>query len=164
MRISRKDFLRISGLAGLGLAAGCGGPGGIDNPPIINDTPKPLEQYKNFINLHGDIHAHSILSDGDESPDFGLRYARDVTDLDFACLTDHAEPIADSNFVAVPYYRTLPAKYDEPGKFCVLFGFEWTSSEHGHRNVYSLDNQIPILSSDDPAYNYIEDFWGALDG
>ncbi len=164
MRINRKDFLRITGLAGLGLVAGCGGAGGIDDTTIPPDIPKPLEEYKDYKNLLGDIHVHSVVSDGDESPDFALRYARDVSRLDFCSLSDHAEPIAESNFVAMPYYRTLPAKYDEPGKFCVLFGFEWTSGEHGHRCVYSLDNQIPILPSRDPAYKYIEDFWDDLSG
>lgn len=162
MKITRKDFIRVAGLAALGVATGCGSSGA----QIIPEPPEehPLEEYRHLKNLFGDLHVHTVLSDGDESPDYALRYARDVTKLDFCSLSDHAETITVDGKVCMPYYRSLPAKYDEPGKFCVLYGYEWTSSRFGHRNIYSLDNQIPLLSSQDPNYMDIEDFWKGLEG
>ena len=101
-------------LAALGTVAGCGGGGGeITNPVVIS----PLDVYKNYTNLFGDIHVHTNLSDGDESPDFALRYARDASKLDFCCLSDHAEIMVNDGLAGLPHYKTMPAKYDEPGKF-----------------------------------------------
>ena len=162
-KITRAEFLRLAGLAAAGMATGCGGGSG-EGPELPPKKEEVLEEYKNFTNLSGDIHAHTNLSDGDESPDFALRYARDVSKLDFACVTDHAEPMADEHFIALPYYRSLPSKYDDPGKFCVLYGWEWTNSNFGHRNIYSLDNQVPVLPSYDPAYSDPEKLWNALSG
>jgi len=143
------------------MASGCGGGGGGEE----ETGPKALlKEYQNYVNLFGDIHVHTNLSDGDEAPDYALRYARDVSKLDFCSLSDHAEWMTQDNLVGLPYYRTLPAKYEDAGKFSVLYGFEWTSKYYGHRNVYSLDNQIPILSSDLLEYGTIDKFWQTLSG
>ncbi|MFH1676200.1 MAG: DUF3604 domain-containing protein [bacterium] len=127
-------------------------------------NPQHQDPYSNLVVLYGDPHFHTNFSDGDESPDFAIRYARDVTKLDWCCVTDHSESLAADQFVALPYYRSLPVKYDQPGKFCVLFGYEWTSLIYGHHNVYSVDNDIPMLPSSDSNYENIDDLWAALDG
>ncbi len=123
-----------------------------------------LDEYEGLEVLYGDPHVHTNLSDGTESPDFALRYARDVADLDWCCITDHAETLAGSGSDTIEYYRSLPGKYDDPGLFCVLFGYEWTSNKHGHRNVYTTDNNIPLLPSNDPSYSGIEMLWDGLSG
>lgn len=163
MKLTRTEFLRLAALAAISAATGCGGSGGVqeDNPPVVLG---PLDGYKNYANLFGDIHVHTNVSDGDESPDFALRYARDVSKLDFCCLTDHAEMMVNDGLVLLPYYRSLPAKYDDAGKFCVLYGFEWTSNYFGHRNVYSLDNTIPICSCQVDETKTPEQLWAALAG
>ena len=165
MGLTRRDFLRLSGLAGLTALAG----GHIDlEQAFAQDQLKPAlsDPYSEYVNLFGDIHCHTNLSDGDESPDFGLRYARDTSRLDFCCITDHAEIITDDGLKAVPYYQSLPGKYDEPGKFCVLYGFEWTGYRYGnaHRCVYTLDNTIPILPSNRPDWYTPEGLWKGLAG
>jgi len=163
MRLTRKEFLRLAGLTTIGLASGCGSGGPVVEPPPPPQK-NPLEAYKNLKNLYGDLHVHTNLSDGDESPDFALRYARDVSRLDFCSLSDHAEIMTNDGQTCMPYYRSLPAKYDDPGNFCVLYGYEWTSNLFGHRNIYSLDSQIPLFSSKDPSYMHIEDMWAGLTG
>jgi hypothetical protein len=168
MKVSRREFLRASGALGLaGLTGivsivegtGCGG-GGEGKPPVK----PPPDPSKNLVNLIGDIHVHTSYSDGDESPDFALHYARDVSKLDFCCLTDHSEVIASDSFKGLDYYKSLPGMYDHPGKFCVLYGYEWTNPEYVHRCVYSTDNSIPFLPASDAANYHIEDFWKKLDG
>ena len=137
----------------------CGGSGtGPAGPPDPEGS-----GYKGLQVLYGDPHIHTILSDGDESPDFALRYARDVADLDWACITDHSEHFQDAARAGLNYYRTLPAKYDEPGRFCVLFGYEWTNLYYGHRNVYSLDNMVPLFPSNMDEYFDVNDWWIALE-
>lgn len=164
MGISRSEFLRLAGLSTLAVLTGCGGSGGgapeIGRPGIR----KSLDEYKNYVNLFGDIHVHTNVSDGDESPDYALRYARDIAKLDFCSLSDHAEPIANDGYTMVPHYKSMPGKYDEPGKFSVLYGFEWTNPYFGHRNVYSLDTDLPILPYFDPKYDTPEKLWNALSG
>ncbi len=141
------------------LIPACGGGGsGSTGPP----DPKGAG-YKGLQVLYGDPHMHTNYSDGDESPDFALRYARDVANLDWAALTDHSEHFQDAARAGLNYYRTLPAKYDEPGRFCVLFGYEWTNLYYGHRNVYSLDNMVPLFPSNMDEYFDIDDWWAALE-
>jgi hypothetical protein len=161
--LTRRDFLRLSGIAGVTALAG----GAFElNRVIAQDYPgtTPTSPYNGLVNLIGDIHAHTNFSDGDESPDFGLRYARDVSKLDFACITDHAEIMTDDGLRILPYYQSLPAKYDDPGKFCVLYGFEWTGYHlgHAHRCVYTLDKCIPILPSNRPDWYTPEGLWKSL--
>jgi len=141
---------------------GCGSPGK-SKPPHFSRAPQNGDSYSNFVVLYGDPHFHTNLSDGDESPDFAIRYARDVAKYDWCCVTDHSESFEMVEFVDLPYYRSLPDKYDQPGKFCVLFGYEWSSLIYGHHNVYSVDNDIPMLPSNDPNYENIDDLWNALD-
>jgi len=130
----------------------------------IPDRNPATGEYDGYVVLYGDPHVHTVLSDGDETPDFALRYARDVSNLDWCCLTDHAEMMSNDGWVALDYYRSLPAKYDEPGEFSVLFGYEWTSHTYNHRNVYTTDNTIPIVSSKDPAYDETSELWALYSG
>ncbi len=137
------------------------------NPPGFQRAQQASEPRPEFFNLRlliGDIHCHTNFSDGDESPDYAIRYARDVTRLDFTCLTDHDNHFHNDDWVAVPYYRQMQSKYDDPGTFSVLFGFEWTSLPEGHRTVISYDNNIPILPFTLPEYDEIEELWAALAG
>lgn len=124
----------------------------------------PHPEFFNLRNLFGDIHCHTIFSDGDESPDFALRYARDVSRLDFCCLTDHDCHFANDNWVAEDYYREVQLKYDDPGVFSVLFGFEWTSLAGGHRTVISPYNTLPILPYVYSEFDTIDEVWAGLAG
>lgn len=144
-------------------ASGCGRNMDPENQ-TVSRTSAQHQGYDDLMVLFGDPHVHTVLSDGDESPDFALRYARDVMDFDWGVVTDHAELFAEEDFVALDYYRTLPEKYDDPGNFCVLFGYEWTSSTYVHRNIYSLDSTTPMLSSKPDAYPHPDDLWGAIEG
>jgi len=147
-------------------ASSCGGGTPVVNPPPIDEPDIPVQPqgYGDRQVLYGDPHIHTILSDGDESPDFAVRYARDVIGLDWCCLTDHSEHFKDANLAGLGYYRTIPEKYDNPGTFCVLFGYEWTSMQYGHRNVYTLDKYLPLLPSNSEHSDNPNEFWAGLEG
>jgi len=85
----------------------------------------------------GDIHGHSAFSDGMRQPDEYLDYARYVGLLDMAVLTDHAECMYEN---AWPDELALVRAKNDPPRFTVLEGYEWTSDAWGggwgHRNVY----------------------------
>jgi hypothetical protein len=98
----------------------------------------------------GDLHRHSLVSrctSGDEPSleDF-YRYAWDVDEYDFWAVTDHAE-----NSTAYQWWSTqkIADLLHVPGRFVPLYGFEWTSAEHGHQNVIYGDvaRGAPIFSA-----------------
>jgi len=157
MKTLRSLLLILAVIVTPALLVSCGGGGDPEPDPPSNS---PWADFTNRTALYGDPHIHTVLSDGDESPDYAIRYARDVVGLDWCVITDHAEVLHPD---AIPYYRTLPGKYTSNGEFSVLFGFEWTSNWFGHRNIYTTDNTIPIFPSfGDTHFPY--QMWAALDG
>ncbi len=112
----------------------------------------------------GDIHGHSRLSDGTGTPEAFYRYAREVSGLQLAALTDH------SDFGTIPidgevWERIVAAanRAYEPGEFVTLVGFEWTSWVYGHRNVYYRGEGGPVFSSLDPESDTPEKLWKLLE-
>lgn len=114
----------------------------------------------------GEIHGHTLLSDGLETPDYYYRYARDIERLDFSAITDH-DSIAKKQggkYLFSPFWQgqSFPwdivkyetDRFNEPGRFVTFLGYEWTSSHansaFGHKNVYYLSDDEPMYNSYDP--------------
>jgi hypothetical protein len=98
----------------------------------------------------GDLHRHSLVSrctSGDEPSleDF-YRYAWDINEYDFWAVTDHAENSSAYQWWSIQKIADL---LHVPGRFVPLYGFEWTSAEHGHQNVIYGDvaRGAPIFSA-----------------
>jgi len=108
----------------------------------------------------GDIHGHSRLSDGTGTPGDYYRYAREVSGLDIAALTDHADhgliPIKGKTWKCI---KDAANNMYDPGHFVTFLGFEWTNWVYGHRNVYYRDGDGPVFRSFDPASNTPEKLW-----
>ncbi len=111
------------------------------NPVRVTDKPK------NKI-FWGDLHGHSSLSDGGRrGPDEFFRYAREITQLDFAALADHSFGLA----VKGHWRRLLEsiAEFSVDNEFIALLGYEiMLSPPRGHRNVYFPDTRGKILMAD----------------
>ena len=148
-------------MAGLLQNTGCGG---TPVTPTDPDVEKQLDGYMNLSLLTGDIHVHTRFSDGQEIPNVALQYAKETAGLDFCCITDHAETFVPDGPQTIADYRAIQKLYDVPGQFSVLFGYEWTNTYYGHRNVYSPDNDIPIYPFTDPSASNVEDLWKRLEG
>ena len=117
--------------------------------------------------LWGDLHGHSQLSDGTGTPDDYFWYARDVAALDLVSLTDHDHwgmQFLDESPDLWEQIREVGRRYDEPGRFIVIEGYEWTNWLHGHRHVLYFEEGGEILSSLDPAYETPAQLWEALSG
>ncbi len=112
----------------------------------------------------GDIHSHSILSDGTGNPDHHFYFAREVACLDFNALTDHAE-ILMWNPLSLDILERETNKAYEPGEFVTFHGIEWTNVRTGHYVcVFSGDVLLksPVLDS----YLQVtapEQLWNVLD-
>ncbi|MEW6743442.1 MAG: CehA/McbA family metallohydrolase [Planctomycetota bacterium] len=112
----------------------------------------------------GDIHGHSRLSDGTGTPADYYRYARDVSGLDIASLTDH-DAFGTIPLEGRPWQRIAQAANNayEPGRFVTLLGFEWTNWQSGHRNVYYRDGTGPFLRSIDEPSDTPGELWRQLE-
>jgi len=133
------------------------GPSGLAGKSNVTLCQKGTPYLKLYF---GDIHGHSRLSDGTGTPEDYYHFAREVSGLDIAALTDHA----DFGMIQIKgevWKRIKDAANDmyEPGGFVTFVGFEWTNWKYGHRNVYYLDGDGPIFRSIDPDCNTPEKLW-----
>jgi len=126
-----------------------------------------LEPAGHFL-VVGDLHNHTVLSDGRGEPEVAFRQMRDAG-LDVAALTDHASiPRGQRDDLGLHQYpdaealavaRMMPRSFDEeawlrtgelaegfdaPGTFTALRGFEWTEPWLGHVNVWFSDAWIDV--------------------
>ncbi len=114
-----------------------------------------------------DLHGHSQLSDGTGTPAQYFAYARDVAALDVAALTDHDHwgmKAMDNQPAFWTEIREAVGRFDAPGRFVTLLGYEWTSWLHGHRHVLYFSDRGEIYSSLDPRYETPDALWNALRG
>lgn len=127
--------------------------------------------------LFADLHAHSaesVLLGGDGcgtgSREDMFSFARDVSGLDVFSLSEHDWQLGPHDWESL---AGLNEKYDDAGSFVTLPGFEWTSANHGHRNVYFRELGAERFSSFLPGSprNTIEDgapspldLWRYLEG
>jgi len=117
------------------------------------------------LNLYfGDIHGHSRLSDGTGTPEDYYRYARDLSGLDIASLTDHSD-YGTIQIEGEPWERIKKAANDanQPGEFVTFSAFEWTNWVYGHRNVYYRDGDGPIFRSFDEHSDIPQELWKLLE-
>ncbi|MHA1264034.1 MAG: DUF3604 domain-containing protein [Candidatus Helarchaeota archaeon] len=120
----------------------------------------------------GDLHGHTILSDGSGLPDHSFDYARFVAELDYCAVTDHGEDLSMaglSNWLFGVVEDTANLKY-VPGEFVTFQGVEWTthyppsiSSDFGHYTVIVNGAVMPRLASNyqlDPnaLWNFLDTF------
>jgi len=109
--------------------------------PVIARGPRPTASLggEHFRAYFGDLHMHSNLSNNrtkHASPDQSFRMVYDVAGLDFAGLSDRSDQFRESDWWAVTKHADL---WNQPGRFVVFPGYEWSSREHGHKNVFFQD-------------------------
>ena len=123
-----------------------------------------LESAPKYRIYWGDLHVHTTFSDGALDIDNAYHYARDIVKLDIMAVTDHdvgfdlSGMSSASKRQAHRWKKTQQAanSYYEPGKFVTFRGFEWTSNNFGHRNIYfpgaEIEDYIATLDSDYSLY------------
>jgi hypothetical protein len=135
--------------------------------PLITDvqpaTSNPIEVLTEETQprlLWGDLHCHTESSgDGSGMVEALYRYARDVSRLDFCACSDHVS----LNYPSVQWQQIqeLAERFDEPERFVSILGYEWSTVQHGDKNVYYRRDYEPIRL---PESGEAEDLWKMLTG
>ena len=131
------------------------------------------EQYHRY---WGDVHGHTIFSDGKGTAAAYFQYARDVAHLDFVIVTDHDfGHEAPWRMPKAHWQQTQAAaeQYTVNGRFVAIAGYEWTSQPkywrgftnaaseglfpgppcyYNHKNVYFPKPVDYLFSAKDVAY------------
>ena len=98
-----------------------------------------------YNDYRGYLHAHSYLSvdarDRGGSPDEAWTMARDQAHLDFMGITDHAEFLGSDRWQQL---KDAATRYNQPGVFIALPGFEHSNPVMGH---YCVMNTSDIRSA-----------------
>ena len=128
----------------------------------------PMLASENFPRLlWGDLHGHTGLSDGTGTPEDYFAYARDVSGLDFAAITDHdhwgIQPL-DATPTNWRRIQQSVRSAHAPPRFVALLGYEWTNWIYGHRHVVHFSDDGPLLSSLDPKHEHPKKLWDSLRG
>jgi len=86
----------------------------------------------------GNLHNHCNVSDGQGTPAQAYAYARDVGQLDFFGLSDHANLMSASEWTLI---KNTANAYNQDGVFAAFYGFEWTTYfSYGHVTIVNTDD------------------------
>jgi len=115
------------------------------NPVRTADTPPER------LLLWGDLHGHTLQSDGRGTVEEYYNFAQRVAGLDFAAVSDHAFELVDEMW---EHSKAVTNRLNQPGRFVTFNAFEWSGNTNvgGDHNVYFLEDDPPIYRSD----NYYE--------
>jgi len=97
--------------------------------------------------LWGDLHGHTLQSDGRGTVEEYYDFARRVAGLDFCAVSDHAFELVDEMW---EHSKAVTNRLNEPGHFVTFNAYEWSGNTNvgGDHNVYFLDDDPPIYRSD----------------
>ncbi len=114
------------------------------NPISIGWLPQGYHIYM------GDIHCHTVFSDGIGYPSDAYTWGRNVENLAFAAVSDHSEDrfVIPWTSDKIKTYMEAVHGFHEDKRFCTFYAYEWTSNKPGHHNVYHEHPHGPIYSKD----------------
>lgn len=138
-----------------------GGLEGESNPVACMDSP--------YLLLWGDLHTHSLVSDGTQEPWWLYHRARDLMGWDFTAVTDHDTwSLGEEHHRSPLEFELMMREADEnyrPGEFVTFRAYEWSNHVLGHRNVMFGPAEEPVFfPHTDPRYSTPEALLGALEG
>jgi hypothetical protein len=140
------------------------------NPVLVRENPK-MQLYWGDIHFHSNL-SHDVVVQGIENtPEDSYRYGREVSGLDFACLTDHYEPVvrtwlpmrrlgAGLTEELWEQSKDTTDRMDCPGEFVTFFGYEYLT-QRGHTNIYfSKREGAPLLPGQVDCMSRVREFLG----
>ena len=105
----------------------------------------------------GNIHSHTSYSDGTGDPFIAFEYAKNNSDLDILCITDHGRSINLTSRKESEWDNTEDAGIlNSDESFLGIRGFEWTLTGPGHITIYDTKNFTSSMeTSFDGIYKWI---------
>jgi len=110
----------------------------------------------------GDIHTHSGVyrcqpsgGCGTGTREENYEYAAGPAAIDFYCLSDHECQVEPDGVEA---FFALADRYNRPGTFATLGGYEFTSIVYGHRNIYFRGSGGTIFNAAKDWYTMATDY------
>lgn len=98
----------------------------------------------------GEVHAHTMESDGSGFPEHAMVHARDEGKADYFAVTEHSHYLPKAGYNRQKEVADL---YDRPGSFAALYGWEmtWNNANGfwGHMNVLGTDDIIQDIDAVD---------------
>ncbi len=96
--------------------------------------------------LWGDLHGHTLNSDGRGTFSEYYDFAEKVAALDFCAVSDHAFEMLDEMWERS---KAVTNRANKPGRFVTFNAYEWSGASNvgGDHNVYWLDDDPPIYRS-----------------
>jgi hypothetical protein len=97
--------------------------------------------------LWGDLHGHTLFSDGRGTVEEYYDFAQRVAGLDFCAVSDHAFEIVDQMW---EHSKAVTNRCNQLGRFVTFNAYEWSGNTNvgGDHNVYFLDDDPPLYRSD----------------
>lgn len=105
-----------------------------------------VDQRPEELLLWGDLHGHTLVSDGRGTVEEFYDFADRVAGLDVCAVTDHAFEILDEMWA---HSKQVTNRAYDPGRFVTLQAFEWSGMTPvgGDHNCYFLDDDPPLFRS-----------------
>ncbi|GEM_PF-735559 len=101
--------------------------------------------------LWGDLHTHSIISDGTMEPAYLYEKAAGELGRDFAAVPDHdIWSLGEERSRTKEEFELMVAeanRYYVPGHFVTFPAYEWTHHHRGHRTIIFGPGELPVLLS-----------------
>jgi len=96
--------------------------------------------------LWGDLHGHTLFSDGRGTVEEYYAFAENVAGLDFCAVSDHAFELVDAMWA---HSKQVTNRANRPGRFVTFQAYEWsgTTQQGGDHNCYFLDHDPPLYRS-----------------
>ncbi len=146
---------------------------------FVKQTGNPVrvrERRSEYRLFWGDLHGHTIYSDGRGSVTDFYDFAKNTAGLDFCAVTDHAFEVTDKQWADS---KKVTNTWNQPGEFVTFQAYEWSGMTNvgGDHNVFFLDDNPPIFRSrshydyrnlemyhgKQSQRNHIEDLFASLD-
>ncbi len=112
----------------------------------------------------GDLHVHTVASDGRETQEKMFEFAREISGFDFMGTSEHSWKTEHAPIIDQETTQQVEAAY-EPGVFTTIKGFEWISScipRIGHHNVYYRTLEPPVFAHANGPYCQYQDFFDEI--
>jgi hypothetical protein len=96
--------------------------------------------------LWGDLHGHTLFSDGRGTVEEFYDYAENAAGLDFCAVTDHAFELIDEMWA---HSKLVTNRVNRPGRFVTFQAYEWSGVTPlgGDHNCYFLEADPPLYRS-----------------